>query len=87
MIEVTRLDGSICYINPLHIEFAEQRPDLTLSMLSGRKLVIKESIMDLQKRLTKYFASIPALSRQIDVSAQTPRNSQSVVDKQKLGEN
>ena len=55
---VTRLDGSNCYVNPLHIEFAEQKPDLTLSMFSGRKLVIKENIQTVNERISTFYRSV-----------------------------
>ena len=42
MVEVTRLDGKMYYVNPHQIEYIERNPDTTLTMLSGKKLVVRE---------------------------------------------
>ena len=65
MIIVTRLDGSSCYINPLHIEFAEHKPDLTLSMFSGRKIVVRENIEVINKYIREFYRSISLFSGHI----------------------
>ena len=40
MIEVTRLNGKKYWVNPHQIESMEVNPDLTLALLSGKKVVI-----------------------------------------------
>jgi flagellar protein FlbD len=50
MIKVTRLGGKVFYVNPHHIEYIETNPDTTLTMLSGKRLVVQEdyqSIFDI----------------------------------------
>ncbi len=42
MISVTRLDGKTYWLNPHMIESMEQTPDLTISLLSGKKVVIRD---------------------------------------------
>ena len=42
MIEVTRLNGVVYYINPHQIEYIELNPDTTITMLSGKRLVVQE---------------------------------------------
>ena len=42
MVEVTRLDGKTYYVNPHQIEYIECNPDTTLTMLSGKRLVVRE---------------------------------------------
>ncbi|QTQ11736.1 flagellar FlbD family protein [Treponema parvum] len=58
MIKVTRLDGKTYWINPHLIESMEQTPDLTLVMLSGRKIILRDapekvisSIIDYRKKI------------------------------------
>lgn len=58
MVKVTRLDGMEYYINPHQIETIESKPDTTLSMLSGKIVVIREKpeividrIVDYRKRI------------------------------------
>lgn len=43
LVKVTRLDGSEYWLNPHQIEIIEMKPDTIITLLSGRKLVVKES--------------------------------------------
>jgi flagellar protein FlbD len=54
MIEVTRLDGRTYWINPHQIERIEKNPDVTLVMLSGQKLVIKNSPEEIIQKIIQY---------------------------------
>ena len=54
MIEVMRLDGKKYWVNPHMIESMETTPDLTLTMLSGRKIIVKDSPEDLIKKIIEY---------------------------------
>ena len=61
MIEVNRLDGKSYWVNPHMIESMESNPDLTLTMLSGKKIVVKNSPEDvITGRTAKIVFSIPA---------------------------
>jgi len=54
MIEVTRLDGKVYYVNPHQIEYIECNPDTTLVMLSGKRLVVNESYEQVRERIVAY---------------------------------
>ncbi len=54
MVEVTRLDGKVYYVNPHQIEYVESNPDTTLIMLSGKRLVIREDYQTLFARIVAY---------------------------------
>lgn len=54
MIRVTRLDGKEYYINPHQIESIEVHPDTTLLMLSGKHVVVRESVDELIDRIVEY---------------------------------
>lgn len=54
MIEVTRLDGTVYYVNPHQIEYIEANPDTTLIMLSGKRLVVREDYRSLFARIVDY---------------------------------
>lgn len=54
MIAVTRLNGKQYWINPHMIESMERNPDLTLTMLSGRQLIVKESAEEITERIISY---------------------------------
>ena len=58
MIDVLRLDGKKIWVNLHMIESMETTPDLTLTMLSGRKLIIKDSPRDLIKKIIECRKSI-----------------------------
>ena len=63
MISVTRLDGNIYWINPHMIESMEKTPDLTITCLSGKKVVVKDSPEELIQRIVDY-------RRRLGISAQ-----------------
>ena len=54
MIEVTRLNGKKYCVNPHQIEAMEQNPDVTLALLSGKKIVVKESPEEIIERIVIY---------------------------------
>ena len=54
MIEVTRLDGKSYWINPHQIEYMEKNPDLTLTLLSGKKVVVREPPEEVIERIVAY---------------------------------
>jgi len=54
VVEVTRLDGKTYYVNPHQIEYIETNPDTTLTMLSGKKLVVREDYQTVFKRIVEY---------------------------------
>ncbi len=49
-----RLDGKTYWINPHQIERIEKNPDVTLVMLSGQKLVIKDSPEQIIQKIITY---------------------------------
>jgi len=54
MIRVTRLNGSVFYINEDLIEFMEETPDTVITLNTDKKLVVKESVEDLIKEITDF---------------------------------
>lgn len=64
MIKVTQLNGREYWINPHQIELIEVNPDVTLSMLSGKKLVIRESPGDVIDRIIEYRRRIGAFKNE-----------------------
>jgi flagellar protein FlbD len=54
MIKVTRLDGAEYYLNPHQIESIEVHPDTTLVLLSGKKLIVREGVEEVLKRIEEY---------------------------------
>jgi|LGOV01.1.fsa_nt_gb flagellar protein FlbD len=54
MIQVTRLNGSVFFINEDHIEFMEETPDTVITLNTDKKLVVTESIEELINRITVF---------------------------------
>ena len=54
MIEVTRLNGKKYWINPHQIESMEENPDLTLTMLSGKTVVVKDTPQEVIDKIIAY---------------------------------
>ncbi|NLC93428.1 MAG: flagellar FlbD family protein [Treponema sp.] len=54
MIEVMRLDGKTYWVNPHMIESMEETPDLTLTMLSGKKIIVRNSPSDIMEKIITY---------------------------------
>jgi len=64
MIEVTRLDGKVYWLNPHQIERIELNPDVTMVMLSGQKLVVKEKPEVIIERIISYRRLIGAFKNE-----------------------
>lgn len=64
MIRVTRLNGTFFFINPHQIEYMEDNPDLTLVMLSGKRLVIQESSDTVIDMIVEYRRRIGAFKNE-----------------------
>ncbi|MDR2096487.1 MAG: flagellar FlbD family protein [Treponema sp.] len=64
MIKVSRLNGTEYYINPHQIESIEIHPDTTLLMLSGKKVVIKEGVLEVIERIVAYRRQIGAFKNE-----------------------
>jgi flagellar protein FlbD len=58
MVVVTRMDGSHLILNAVMIETVESTPDTVVTMVSGRKFVIKEPAADLVERATVYYRRV-----------------------------
>ena len=54
MIEVERLNGSKYFLNLHMIESMESLPDLTITMLSGKKVIVKNSPEDIINKIVDY---------------------------------
>ncbi len=54
MISVTRLDGKTYWLNPHMIESVEQTPDLTITLLSGKKIVVRDTPDEIIERIVSY---------------------------------
>ncbi|MHB9025451.1 MAG: flagellar FlbD family protein [Armatimonadota bacterium] len=58
MISVTRINGDSVVVNAGLIEFVEATPDTLISLATGRKIMIRESIADVVERTVAYYQRI-----------------------------
>jgi flagellar protein FlbD len=54
MIKVTRLNNTELVINADLIEFVESIPDTIISLTTGKKIMVRESIDDIIERVAKF---------------------------------
>ena len=54
MIKVTRLNDSLLVLNADLIEFVESSPDTIVSLTTGKKIMVKESIDDIIERVAAF---------------------------------
>ena len=64
MIQVTRLNNTVYYVNPHQIEYIECNPDTTLIMLSGKRLIVREDYHSVFDRIVKYRRLIGAFKNE-----------------------
>jgi len=64
MIAVTQLNGKEYWINPHQIEVIECNPDVTLVMLSGRHVIVREKPDQVIERIIEYRRKIGAFKNE-----------------------
>lgn len=58
MISVTRLNGSVFFVNEDMIEFMEETPDTIVTLNTDKKLVVKESVEELLEAIVNFKRNI-----------------------------
>lgn len=54
MIFVTRTNGSTIYINPELIQIVESTPDTLITLVSSKKLIVKDTPQEIAERFIEY---------------------------------
>lgn len=54
MIIVTRLNDKELVINSDYLECMEETPDTTITMTTGRKIIVKESIDEILEQIIEF---------------------------------
>lgn len=54
MITVTKINDSEIVINPELIEIMQETPDTTITLTTGRKIIVKEAVDDIIDKIKKY---------------------------------
>jgi flagellar protein FlbD len=58
MIRLTRLNNQPLTVNSDLIKFIEQSPDTMLTLITGEKIVVRESIQDVLGRIVEFRRSV-----------------------------
>ena len=61
MIKVTRLNGKEFVVNAELIQYVEATPDCVITLVNHEKLVVKESIDEIVKRVVEYGRSLRSM--------------------------
>ncbi|PLV56794.1 flagellar FlbD family protein [Thermotoga sp. SG1] len=54
MIKLTKIDGKWFVLNADLIETVEALPDTTITLVNGRKYIVKESVEEVVQRVIEY---------------------------------
>lgn len=58
MIQLTRLNNQPLAVNSDLIKFVEQAPDTVITLVTGEKLVVRESVAEVRARIVEFRRSI-----------------------------
>lgn len=58
MIQVTKLNGEVFYVNPYEIEFIEETPDTVISLKTGKKILVAEKAGEVIRRIIEFYRLI-----------------------------
>jgi flagellar protein FlbD len=74
MIELTRLNGNPMLVNSDLIKTAEASPDTMLTLITGEKLIVRESCEEVVERVLEYRARLlAAVARRLTPGASLDR--------------
>ena len=62
MIELTRFNGTKILVNDQLIEVVEETPDTVISLVTGKKIIVKESRQEVNNLVKSYRREIYAKS-------------------------
>lgn len=67
MIELIRINGQPFLLNVLLIEQIEALPDTTITLLSGKKIVLRDPIDEVKEKVNEQFKQIGLIGVHKDV--------------------
>ncbi|MBU5594965.1 flagellar FlbD family protein [Amphibacillus sp. MSJ-3] len=67
MIQLTNFNGETFTLNAVYIERIQSFPDTTITLFNGKKLVVKESELEVRALSTQFFEKIGLVGFQLKV--------------------
>ncbi len=55
MIELTRFNGTTFFLNITHIESVEATPDTVITLVSGKKILVKDKAAEVAARISAFY--------------------------------
>lgn len=65
MIAVTKLNGEVMVVNAELIETVEKTPDTIVSLITGKKYMVKEPVEEIIAKVMEYRRQLPPFWRKI----------------------
>ncbi len=65
MIKLTKINGEMLVVNCFLIEFVEATPDTTISLTTGHKLMVRESVDEVIARAADYQSRVGFLPQHL----------------------
>ncbi|HHU20786.1 MAG TPA: flagellar FlbD family protein [Bacilli bacterium] len=67
MIQLTNFNGDTFTLNAMYIERVQSFPDTTITLYNGKKLVVKETELEVRESALNYFQQIGLVGFQLKV--------------------
>lgn len=58
MIQLTRLNNQTFLLNALYIEQIQAFPDTTITLMNGKKLVVKDDINVVEEKIIEFYQKV-----------------------------
>ena len=65
MISVTKFNGEVMIVNAELIETVEKTPDTIVSLITGKKYMVKETVEEIIAKVMEYRRQLPPFWRKI----------------------
>jgi flagellar protein FlbD len=72
MIPVTKFNRSVLHVNATLIETVESTPDTVITLVNGKKLIVRETVQEVLQLMEAYYRRIGLLAVQVQQNAEGP---------------
>ncbi|MBL0388918.1 flagellar FlbD family protein [Tumebacillus sp. ITR2] len=70
MIPVTKFNRSTVYVNATLVEQVESTPDTVITLVNGKKLIVRETVEEVLKRVEGYYRRVGLIAVQVQQNAE-----------------
>ena len=72
MIPVTKFNRSVLQINATMIETVESTPDTVITLMNGKKLIVRETVEEVLALVESFYRRIGLIAVQVQQNAEGP---------------